>query len=30
LKLKHILSIDADFDVYLDRAGKPLRNLLKT
>jgi len=30
LKLKHILSIDADFDVYRDRAGKPLRNLLKT
>ncbi len=29
LKLKHILSIDADFDVYRDRAGKPLRNLLK-
>jgi predicted nucleic acid-binding protein len=28
LKLKHILSIDADFDVYRDRAGKPLRNLL--
>ena len=30
LKLKHILSIDADFDVYRDRAGKPLRNLLKS
>jgi predicted nucleic acid-binding protein len=30
LKLKHILSIDADFDVFRDRAGKPLRNLLKT
>ena len=29
LKLKHILSIDADFDVYRDRAGKPLLNLLK-
>ena len=29
LKLKHILSIDADFDVYRDRAGKPLVNLLK-
>ena len=25
LKLKHLLSIDADFDVYRDRAGKPLR-----
>jgi uncharacterized protein len=30
LKLKHLLSIDADFDVYRDRAGKPLVNLLKT
>ena len=29
LKLKHILSIDADFDVYRHRAGKPLVNLLK-
>jgi uncharacterized protein len=29
LKLKHLLSIDADFDVYRDRAGKPLLNLLK-
>ena len=29
LKLKHILSIDANFDVYRDRAGKPLVNLLK-
>ncbi len=29
LKLKHILSIDADFDVYRDRAGKPLLNLLR-
>ena len=29
LKLKHILSIDANFDVYRDRAGKPLLNLLK-
>jgi predicted nucleic acid-binding protein len=28
LKLKHVLSIDADFDVYRDRAGKPLVNLL--
>ena len=30
LKVKHILSIDADFDVYRDRAGKPLVNLLRT
>ena len=30
LKIKHLLSIDADFDVYRDRAGKPLLNLLKT
>lgn len=28
LKLRHVLSIDADFDVYRDRAGRPLRNLL--
>lgn len=28
LRLRHILSIDADFDVYRDRAGKPLINLL--
>lgn len=29
LKLRHILSIDPDFDVYRDRAGKPLLNLLR-
>ena len=29
LKLRHVLSIDADFDVYRDRAGKPLNNLLR-
>lgn len=29
LKLRHVLSIDADFDVYRDRAGKPLINLLQ-
>jgi len=29
LKLRHVLSIDADFDVYRDRAGKPLLNLLR-
>jgi predicted nucleic acid-binding protein len=29
LKLRHMLSIDADFDVYRDRAGKPLVNLLR-
>jgi len=28
LKIGHILSIDADFDVYRDRAGTPLVNLL--
>ena len=28
LKLRHVLSIDADFDVYRDRGGKPLVNLL--
>ena len=29
LKLRHVLSIDADFDVYRDRAGRPLLNLLR-
>lgn len=29
LKLRHLISIDADFDVYRDRAGKPLLNLLR-
>ena len=29
LKIKHLLSIDADFDVYRDRTGKPLVNLLR-
>ena len=29
LKLRHVLSIDADFDVYRDRTGKPLVNLLR-
>jgi predicted nucleic acid-binding protein len=29
LKLRHLLSLDADFDVYRDRAGKPLVNLLR-
>jgi len=28
LKLRHVLSIDADFDVYRDRNGKVLVNLL--
>lgn len=28
LKIRHVISIDADFDVYRDRAGKPLVNLL--
>lgn len=28
LKIKHVLSIDADFDIYRDRSGKPLVNLL--
>lgn len=30
LKLRHLLSIDADFDVYRDRAGRPLVNLLRS
>jgi hypothetical protein len=29
LKLRHLISIDADFDVYRDRAGRPLLNLLR-
>jgi uncharacterized protein len=29
LKIKHVLSLDADFDVYRDRAGKALVNLLR-
>ncbi len=29
LKLRHVLSLDADFDVYRDKAGKPLVNLLR-
>ena len=29
LKLRHVLSIDADFDVYRDRAGRPLVNVLQ-
>ena len=28
LRIRHILSIDSDFDVYRDKAGKPLVNLL--
>jgi predicted nucleic acid-binding protein len=28
LKIRHLLSIDADFDAYRDRAGRPLVNLL--
>lgn len=29
LKVRHVLSIDADFDVYRDRSGRPLVNLLR-
>jgi hypothetical protein len=29
LKLRNLLSLDADFDVYRDRAGRPLVNLLR-
>lgn len=28
LRIHHVLSIDADFDVYRDKAGKPLLNVL--
>ena len=29
LRIRHVLSIDADFDVYRDRAGKALLNVLR-
>jgi uncharacterized protein len=29
LRIRHVLSIDADFDVYRDRSGRPLTNLLR-
>lgn len=29
LKLRHVLSLDADFEVYRDKAGRPLANLLR-
>ncbi len=29
LGLREVLSIDADFDIYRDAQGRPLRNLLK-
>jgi uncharacterized protein len=29
LRVRHILSIDADFEVYRDRSNKPLVNLLR-
>ena len=29
LRLRHILSVDADFDVYRDARGRPLTNLLR-
>jgi hypothetical protein len=29
LRIRHVLSIDADFDVYRDRAGRALVNLLQ-
>ena len=29
MRLRHVLSIDADFDVYRDRSGRPLINLLR-
>lgn len=28
LKIRHVASIDADFDVYRDRSGRPLHNVL--
>ena len=29
LRIRHVLTIDADFDVYRDKAGKALVNLLR-
>jgi uncharacterized protein len=29
LRIRHVLTIDADFDVYRDKSGKPLINLLR-
>ena len=29
LRIKHVLSIDADFDVYRDKSGKPLVSVLR-
>ena len=29
LRIRQVLTIDADFDVYRDRAGKPLSNVLR-
>lgn len=29
LRIRHVLTIDADFDVYRDKGGKPLVNLLR-
>ncbi len=29
LRVQHVLTIDSDFDVYRDRAGKPLVNVLR-
>jgi uncharacterized protein len=29
LRLRHVLSVDVDFDVYRDRQGRPLVNLLR-
>lgn len=30
LRLRHVLSMNADFDVYRDRSGRPLINLLRS
>lgn len=29
LRIRHVLSIDADFEIYRDRSGRPLINLLR-
>lgn len=29
LRIRHVLTIDADFDIYRDKAGKPLINVLR-
>jgi hypothetical protein len=29
LRIRHVLTIDSDFDIYRDKAGKALANVLR-